>query len=57
MQSEVKTARPNDMHSSRQGGGDGPLDLVIVPGLRFYDQGLHELKGVPGNRHFFRVKR
>jgi pimeloyl-ACP methyl ester carboxylesterase len=31
-------------------------DLVAGSGLQFDDQGLHELKGVPGRWHLFRVK-
>jgi pimeloyl-ACP methyl ester carboxylesterase len=32
-------------------------DLVAGSGLMFDDQGLHRLKGVPGNWHLFRVKK
>ena len=31
-------------------------DLVAGSGLQFDDQGLHELKGVPGRWHLFRVR-
>ena len=36
--------------------GDGPVDVVWVPGLfSNADRGMHQLKGVPGDWQLFTV--
>jgi pimeloyl-ACP methyl ester carboxylesterase len=40
----------------RRGIGLSDPDLVVGSGLRFTDQGDHELKGVPGSWHLFTLQ-
>jgi hypothetical protein len=48
-------AKSGDLHIAYQVTGQGPLDLVLVPGRRFGDRGAHTLKGVPEQWHLYAV--
>ena len=53
---ETRDARSGDVNIAYQVLGEGPRDLVVVPGwLGFEDRGTHTLKGVPGEWHLFAV--
>ncbi|MBI2161458.1 MAG: hypothetical protein HYU25_13970 [Candidatus Rokubacteria bacterium] len=59
MRPETHYARSGEINIAYQVVGDGPRDLVLVPGwvsnIRFEDRGTHALKGVPGEWHLFAV--
>ena len=68
MVSEVRYARSGDVHIAYRVAGEGPFDVVLVPGttshvelawevpfIEFEDRGTAELKGIPGNWRLFAV--
>jgi hypothetical protein len=59
MGSEIKYARSGEVHIAYRVFGDGPRDLVLIPGtlspIGFDDRGSHALKGVPGDWRLFAV--
>ena len=59
---KTQFTRSGDLHIAYQAVGNGPLDLVYVPGwirqnacLEFGSRGKHILKGVPDKSHLFAV--
>ena len=46
--SVTRDARSGDVSVAWQVSGQGPVDLV-------FDEGNHELKGIPGSWHLYRV--
>jgi hypothetical protein len=67
MRPVTRYAKSGDVHIAYQVTGEGPLDLVFVPGfvshlvagsgLRFQDRGRQALKGVPDEWHLFALER
>ena len=63
MATQTKYTKIGDVHIAYQVVGDGPIDLVVVPGwvkdivagsgLRFEERGTQVLKGVPGEWQLF----
>jgi hypothetical protein len=60
----VKYTKTGDFNIAYQVLGDGPVDLLLLPGwithlelqwIGFRDRGSFEMKGVPGERQLFAV--
>ena len=52
---KTQYARSDDLHIAYRATGQGPLDLVLVPGLGFENRCAHTLKGIPGKWHLYAV--